>query len=925
MKQFLADIILYLRACYRADQRETLIENIFDKKIEQQIFTSGSEDILSGESPRRPLEKDLAQEYLKTLQVYQKEKVLRYFAFFICGKPSQKHPRFLSLCAPLIECPAEIQQEETGEYFLQLDFKRLMLNYPILSYLDDWDAMRIEEGLQNVLPQKALDYPGLQELIKALKPFLPQINFKQVYRYPEELCSPEDLQKRRKQKGLELLPASCLAISSLSKNVRGVLNELQQMAEPHTSYSPPLMALFGQEPDSPKPAGHAELPVPANLSPSQYAILQSVHTNSLSMVSGPPGTGKTFTAAALALDQIKRNKTVLLASRNDTALDAFQDILENSYQMDELIIRAGHSGHQKRLKKKLEAFIKGEGIAPIQQKKHLQEDHKTLKSKRLRLARNLKASIDRFQETLLYHLKRNTFFRASPLRPTGWYTFWKRFRFDYFIWVLNKKPILSAAIRDFYKTYQKILVNLWDSIRLEIQLERQAQREGYSRDFEQFLYAIRARRDAVQSERMKEADLGVILKAFPIWLINQSDIYDVLPLQTALFDLVIMDETSQCDIPSSLPILQRGKKAVLLGDPQQLRHISFLSKARQKVLYEGRKLPPSSYEFLNYRDKSILDLGQEANVNPQAIHTLNEHFRSPKEIIAFSNAYFYQNSLHLMKISWDRDRDTSLQKVFVSASRDKQGHNPEEAEALLKTLDQLINKQKDIPGTHCDSIGVLSPFRDQIDYLSELIQNRCHWKSIEKHRLMVGTAHSFQGSERDVMFISWVLDPESPAGAYTHINRPDVFNVSITRARERQLVFHSFITKQLKEKSLLRAYMESIPGARPHTHTPSSSQSLPSSHPFFHEVWQFLEPHCQALLAHVNHLDLSMDMLGQCGAKRIGVLLLGPEEATYHLPHADKILQLLRAGIYLVPISFLEWQYRKTACKKALCILLDIT
>ena len=78
--------------------------------------------------------------------------------------------------------------------------------------------------------------------------------------------------------------------------------------------------------------------------------------------------------------------------------------------------------------------------------------------------------------------------------------------------------------------------------------------------------------------------------------------------KTTEFDLVIIDEATQCDIASSLPILQRGKAAVIVGDPKQLKHISFLSTKQQQYLIQENQLDKLPFQQLDYRNKSILDL-----------------------------------------------------------------------------------------------------------------------------------------------------------------------------------------------------------------------------------------------------------------------------------------------------------------------------
>lgn len=70
----------------------------------------------------------------------------------------------------------------------------------------------------------------------------------------------------------------------------------------------------------------------------------------------------------------------------------------------------------------------------------------------------------------------------------------------------------------------------------------------------------------------------------PVWIVTNLSVRNALPLEPALFDLVIVDEASQCDIPSVLPLLFRARRALIIGDPRQLHHISTLSSPDEENL-----------------------------------------------------------------------------------------------------------------------------------------------------------------------------------------------------------------------------------------------------------------------------------------------------------------------------------------------------
>jgi superfamily I DNA and/or RNA helicase len=206
-----------------------------------------------------------------------------------------------------------------------------------------------------------------------------------------------------------------------------------------------------------------------------------------------------------------------------------------------------------------------------------------------------------------------------------------------------------------------LLLQLLNRQRLHDALRR------HRREFSAFLQAIRARTGGKQEDLFQKIDFKVLFTAFPVWLANLADIHDVLPLQKELFDLAIIDEATQCDIASSLPILQRAKRIVITGDPNQLRHLSFLSKDRQAALLGKYEVPMDTAELYDYREKSILDFVNAKLTSQDQVIFLNEHYRSEPPIIAFSNETFYGGALHIMTEKPERNEHHSLTLHRVNA------------------------------------------------------------------------------------------------------------------------------------------------------------------------------------------------------------------------------------------------------------------
>uniref|UniRef100_E6QI97 DNA2/NAM7 helicase-like C-terminal domain-containing protein n=1 Tax=mine drainage metagenome TaxID=410659 RepID=E6QI97_9ZZZZ len=180
--------------------------------------------------------------------------------------------------------------------------------------------------------------------------------------------------------------------------------------------------------------------------------------------------------------------------------------------------------------------------------------------------------------------------------------------------------------------------------------------------------------------------------------------------------------------------------------------------------------------------------------NPNNIVTLRDHYRSHVQIIGFSNEHFYQ-SLR-MATRYDRLRipypdQPAIQWVNVQGTaqlaKDDEAVNEAEARAVVAEIEKLI-----LSG-YRGSIGVVSPFRAQINRIRQLVSQRVELaQGLGRAEFLCDTVHGFQGDERDVMFFSPAVSGTMPRGARWFVDasrhRENLFNVAITRARAALIV-----------------------------------------------------------------------------------------------------------------------------------------
>ena len=275
----------------------------------------------------------------------------------------------------------------------------------------------------------------------------------------------------------------------------------------------------------------------------------------------------------------------------------------------------------------------------------------------------------------------------------------------------------------------------------------------------------------------------------PVWVVTNLSARRSIPLQPALFELVIIDEASQCDVASAIPLLFRAKRALIIGDPHQLRHISTIRENREVQLARDKSVEDLLGDW-SYTRRSLYDAA-EASVCRQGREPLflSEHYRSHPRVIEFSNRTFYQGRLVLRTAVARFEERLSGQPLGVFW-HDVDGRVPDtfrsaKNEAEVTAIMDLLQKWWEI-GLLSRSdvrVGVVTPFRLQMEALEQALQARRWWKSAQG-RVVVGTAHRFQGDECDIMIFSPVVAPGIRDRLRRWVAETDqLLNVAITRAR----------------------------------------------------------------------------------------------------------------------------------------------
>ncbi|MDX6418889.1 MAG: hypothetical protein QOG28_3509 [Trebonia sp.] len=268
--------------------------------------------------------------------------------------------------------------------------------------------------------------------------------------------------------------------------------------------------------------------------------------------------------------------------------------------------------------------------------------------------------------------------------------------------------------------------------------------------------------------------------AVPVWIMPAHRVVESFR-PTARFDVVIMDESSQCDI-FGLAALALADKAIIVGDDKQISPQAIgteESLVHELISQHIADLPQAG--MLDIKS-SLYDL---AKMRFPGVIMLREHFRCLPEIIEFSNKLCYEGAILPLR---EQPADPSWRSVIDVHLTDgfrEQGTDTNAAEASF-IVDKIAELCAD-PGYDGKTFGVISMLADaQAELIERKLVERLGEKEMELRRIRCGNAYHFQGDERNVMFVSLVVAAGEGRriGAMTRESDRQRMNVAASRAQD---------------------------------------------------------------------------------------------------------------------------------------------
>lgn len=318
---------------------------------------------------------------------------------------------------------------------------------------------------------------------------------------------------------------------------------------------------------------------------------------------------------------------------------------------------------------------------------------------------------------------------------------------------------------------------------------------------------------APHHRRDAQRHLNECREAVPAWVMPLHRVWDTVCPAPGMFDVIIVDEASQCGV-EALPLYYLCKKILIVGDDKQI--------SPDAVGLPRNAVHRLMEEFLHdFQFKSSFDIESSLFDHAKLRYgtrriTLREHFRCMPEIIRFSNDLCYADTPLIPLRQCGPNRLTPLEHFFVSGGYRKGTNNRTtnrpEADAIVERILELCRD-----GRYDDkSMGVVVLQGEaQATLIENQLLERLGAEEMERRRLVCGNPYSFQGDERDIMLLSLVAASNERIGPLTKVSDERRFNVAASRARDQMILFHSVTCDDLSASCLRRKLLGFFESTKP--------------------------------------------------------------------------------------------------------------
>ncbi len=533
---------------------------------------------------------------------------------------------------------------------------------------------------------------------------------------------------------------------------------------------------------------------PFGANKSQFNAVKEAMKNQISIIEGPPGTGKTQTILNIIANIIINGKTVAVVSNNNAATDNIYEKLEK-YNLGYLCSRLGK-------KENKEEFIKNQtGEYPEPEEDSSNEE--ILKEQVINLNQNISKIFElqnviakmkeKLSEINLEHQYFNKHQDTNQIKLPKIRNIDKiksgiimKLKVEYEdlnksnIWFRIKSQLLyGIGNAEFYRRSKKEIINCYNRLFFIVQeIELQNKIKSNTRklkslgndklellveDSKKLLNKYLNKKYDKKKQRkiysMKDLynNSYEFNREYPIVFSTTYSIKKCLN-PNYVYDYIIMDESSQVDLITGALALSSARNAVIVGDLKQLPNV--ITTENKKLIEEISKKYRIDKQY-DYLENSFLSSVNNAVMDaPRTL--LREHYRCHPKIIQFCNKKFYDGKLIIM--TEDQGEEDVLKVYITSRGNHARGHiNYRQIDVIENEVLPELQEKMGIK-----NIGIISPYRDQKAELEKAFNSQSK----------IDTVHKFQGREEEAIIITTV---DNEIGEF--VDDPKLLNVAVSRAK----------------------------------------------------------------------------------------------------------------------------------------------
>lgn len=547
---------------------------------------------------------------------------------------------------------------------------------------------------------------------------------------------------------------------------------------------------------------------------SQEKAVTKALTNQVSIIEGPPGTGKTQTILNILTNLVINHKTVAVVSNNNTAITNVFDKLD-AQDLSFFTAVLGNKENQKIFFERQEEFYpKLNDTASIEEHKELEESMFKLKET-LKTQNQLAKKSQELEELLIekkyfmqmYSKRKNQIknqknFSAYSLEKI--LSLWAEIEYlratkDKINFLFKIKALFKYQLYSFsfYKnSLDDIIAFLQNNFYIIKENELKSSILGLNNilknaNFEQnlnmhkimsmklFQSYLTKRYNHLKKREQFDSDIlwknsKIFTQEYPVILSTTHSLRNCTE-DNFLYDYLIIDEASQVDIVSGSLALSCAKNVVIVGDLKQLPHI--VKNELSDIIDTTFKQHTLNGSY-HYRNNLLLSISKLFKDCPKTL--LKEHYRCHPKIIDFCNKKFYNNELIILSKAENKEVPLSLYNT-LEGNHARGTYNQRQIDVIRDEI---------LPHLDINDIGIISPFRKQVTKLSREVDSSL---GVE-----IDTVHKYQGREKDIVILTTVVDKENEFA-----DDPNLLNVAISRAKNKLYVVVSDDEKNKNMKDLV--------------------------------------------------------------------------------------------------------------------------